>query len=89
MVRSWLAALPRRAVLGVLAWVSDNPLRVSALVMALVAAGVLGRVLQEAALAAGTTVGELSPLFAASVALGYPAYVVALVVGTGAFVAWR
>ena len=66
-----------------------SPLVVVALVMALVAAGVLGRVLQEAALAAGTTVGELPPLFAASVALGYPAYVVALVVGTGAFVAWR
>lgn len=89
MVRSWLTALPRMAVVGVLAWVSDNPLRVSALVMALAAAGVLARVLQQAALAAGTTLRELPLLLALDVALGYPAYVVALVVGTGAFVAWR
>ncbi|WP_254536153.1 hypothetical protein [Halomarina litorea] len=86
---SWLTTLPRLAVVGVLVWVSDNPLRVSALVMALVAGGVLARVLRAAAHATGTTLRDLPASLAVEVALGYPAYVVALVVGVGAFVAWR
>ena len=89
MVRSWLAALPRLLAVGLLAWVDDNPLRVSALVAALASGGVLVRVLREAARAAGTTVGELPPSLALHAVLGHPAYLIALAVGVGAFVAWR
>ena len=89
MVRSRLTTFPRRAIVGLLAWVSDNPLRLSALVMALVAGGVLVDLLRETAQTVGTTLTALPPSVALVVLLGRPAYVVALVAGAGAFVAWR
>lgn len=101
---SSLAALPRRAAVGLLAWVSDNPLRVSGAVMALAAAArlveLVGAGLGAAGVGAGgdssatgTAVALASDPTAAAVAVavatGHPAYVVAAVVGAGAFLAWR
>ena len=99
---SSLAALPRRAAVGLLAWVSDNPLRVSGAVMALAAAArlveLVGAGLEAAGAggdqgAAGPALALASDPTAAAVAVavatGHPAYVVAVVVGAGAFLAWR
>jgi len=103
MVRSWLSALPRRAATELLAWVSDNPLRVSGVVMAAVAAARLVGLLAAAFEAAEVGVGPggdpetvlalasdpTAAAVAAAVATGHPAYVLAVVVGVGGFVAWR
>lgn len=102
MALSRLAALPRRATVGLLAWVSDNPLRVSGAAMAVAAAARLADLLAAALGAAGIgAAGGGSGLMlalasdpaavavAAAVATGRPAYVLAVVVGVAVFVGWR
>lgn len=104
MVFSSLAALPRRVAVGLLAWVSDNPLRVSGAVMALAATARLVERVDAGLRAAGigpggapSTAGTALTLASdptavavvVAIATGHPAYVVAAVVGAGAFLAWR
>jgi hypothetical protein len=89
MARSVLTALPRFVGVRLLAWVSENPFRASALAMAASAGGVLVEETREAALVTGTTLRALPAPLLVEVALDLPAYVLAVVAGVAAFVAWR
>ncbi|MFC6837448.1 hypothetical protein [Halomarina ordinaria] len=89
MVSSLLWGIPRRVVARILGWVSANPLRFSGGVAALLAAGYLYDAV-SATLADPVVAASVSlPVLALDVARTYPAYVLAVALGTVALVRSR
>jgi hypothetical protein len=88
-VLSRMVSVPRRASIGVLDWINDNPLPTAGVTMAAIAGGYLIVLIQRAASKAGTSVGHLDPGIVLAIVRSRPAYVLAIVVGISVLTLWR